>query len=70
MTVKDVWAPAELAPIIDTKQDVTAISNNGLDVNGYSTFKFSRPMDTLELTQDMKLECGKSYDFWWVGHSD
>ena len=53
---------------MDKTQDLKNVMNDGLDAKGWSNFSFSRPMDTGDATQDLKIECGKAYAFKWVGN--
>ena len=61
LKVTDIWAKSFGTPTVDTKQDLKNIKNSGLDKDGWTTFTFSRAMDTGDAKQDFKIECGKEY---------
>ena len=69
LKVTDIFANGYKTPVKDTKQDLKNIKTSALDKDGWSTFNFSRALDTLDAKQDFKIECGKDYKFSWVGHT-
>ena len=65
-TVKDLWGVGNATPETDSSNSYSPTT--GTLANGKYSFSTSRSFDTQD-AKDKKLECGKTYNFKWVGSS-
>ena len=63
-SIKDMWSTANSTPVEDTN-NAYAIGSTKTKVGSTYNFTAYRALNTLDASQDRKLECGKTYEFNW-----